>query len=303
VILPLLIVAYCLSWTCKNTRTKFILVVVLNFLVIYTGYGFLFGFLTPLLLFAAYRGNTVRSRTETYYLVGCIVAAVASLGSFFVGYRLDPASDCSSIFAPTVSQYLWFVDLMFAAPFGVTGLGAISRSVGGIGLALVVAAAWHGWKGVFAKHGKQLPVIYVIAALSAFVLLFCPPAALARTCNGLYTAHASRYTNFMQFSTLGVYFFSLQAPWPRLRVDLSAVLLVLLLRPAVMNSADQANMELFRKTKAAWRSCILSGHGVPQCNATAGFVYPYPQRTHLQDKLEYLQATQQGLFSDDPQFH
>jgi hypothetical protein len=303
VILPILVIFYCLAWTCKNERTKFTLIVILTFLITYTGYGFFVGFLTPVLLFASYRAHTSRARTDKYYLVGCTVASVASLVSFLVGYRLDPASNCPSVFAPAVSQYLWFMDLMYAAPFSITGLGLISRFVGAIGLVLAAAAAWYGWKEVLAKEGKQLPVSYAIAALSAFVLLFCPPAALARTCDGLFTAHASRYTNYMQLSTLSLYFCSLMVHWPRLRIDPAAVLLVLVLPPAVMNRVDPDRMESFRKTKAAWRTCILAGRSMPECNKEAGSVYPFPQRTHLQDKLDYLQSTQQGLFADDPGVH
>jgi len=57
-------------------------------------------------------------------------------------------------------------------------------------------------------------------------------------------------------------------------------------------------MQIFSSRKAAWRNCYLGGHSMADCDRAFGGVYPLPERTHLQEKLDYLQATGQNLFSD-----
>ena len=303
VILPTLIILYCLSWTCRNERVKFALIVILNFAIIYTGYGFFLGFLTPVLLFASYRADPNRAKPARIYLLFCIVAAVVSIGSFFVGYRYEPTDGCPSMFSAPPYRYVWFMNLMYATAFGVTGVGRVSEVIGGIVLTLVASVAWFSWKRVLANTGKPIALNFVLAVLSAFVLLFCVPTALARTCVGMDTAHASRYTNYMQLSMLTLYFCALTFRWPGLRVQLSTILLILLLPSLVVRRADERKMVLITNTKEAWRTCYLNGHTMAECNAWNGAIYPYPDRTRMQDKLDYLQATQQGLFSDAPELH
>jgi hypothetical protein len=55
--------------------------------------------------------------------------------------------------------------------------------------------------------------------------------------------------------------------------------------------------------KTGWRTCYLSGRPADDCDNENGAIYPYPERTHLQRKLDYLRATRQNLFSDAPARH
>ncbi|MEI9974205.1 MAG: hypothetical protein WDO73_20440 [Ignavibacteriota bacterium] len=53
--------------------------------------------------------------------------------------------------------------------------------------------------------------------------------------------------------------------------------------------------------KSGWRACYLSGKAADDCDDQNGAIYPEPDRTHLQEKLDYLKATRQNLFSDAPE--
>jgi len=128
----LLVILYCLVWTWRNERVKFALITVLNFVILYTGFGLFIGFLTPVLLITSYRAGHHKTATARIYLLFCTIASVVSMASFFVGYRSDPASGCASLFSPAPVQYFWFMDLMYVHPFGVRGIGLIARFTGAI---------------------------------------------------------------------------------------------------------------------------------------------------------------------------
>ena len=62
----------------------------------------------------------------TYLLLAALTISIASLGSFFVGYRFDAAVDCFSPAPENPVLYLCFVALMFAS---VAGLAVLSRKL------------------------------------------------------------------------------------------------------------------------------------------------------------------------------
>src|ERR1017187_5061756 len=298
-VLPLLLVIlYCLVWTWRHERAKFALITVLNFLILYTGFGLFIGFLTPVLLIATYRGGHNKTAAAKTYLVFSMIASVVSMASFFVGYRSDPSSGCSSLFSPSPVQYFWFMDLMYAHPFGVRGIGLIPRFTGAIVFASVAAVAVAGWKQVFGNSGGHRALNLVPAVLSTYSILFCVSAALGRTCIGLFAAHASRYSNYMQLGILSLYLCALAVGRSRLAMALSTVLLISLLPSLVVSPSDTRGMQMFSSRKAAWRTCYLGGHDIADCDRAFGAVHPLPDTTHLKEKLDYLQATEQNLFSD-----
>jgi len=51
-----------LAWTWRNERVRPALITLLNFAILYTGFGLFIGLLTPVLLVFDYRGELNRSR-------------------------------------------------------------------------------------------------------------------------------------------------------------------------------------------------------------------------------------------------
>jgi hypothetical protein len=297
-VLPvLLIVLYCVAWTWRSKRAKYALIVLLNFLILYTGFGFFIGLLTPVLLWAQYRAD--RDKIAASWMV----VSVACLASFFAGYRNQSASGCASLFSAPPVDYFRFLSLMFATPFGMRGTGFVSTLVGGIVLAAVAGIAVVNWKQVLRGGGERPALHLVLAILSAYSILFCAAATLGRTCTGLPEAHTSRYANYEQLAVLSLYFCALAFRPPRWRVNLPAVLLVLLIPSLFITSSDAADMAALFELKTGWRTCYLSGRPADDCDNENGAIYPYPERTHLQRKLDYLRATRQNLFSDAPARH
>jgi hypothetical protein len=55
---------------------------------------------------------------------------------------------------------------------------------------------------------------------------------------------------------------------------------------------------MFKTKKESWRSCYLTTGDIERCNELAGPIYPWPDRTHLAEKLDFLKRTKQNLFAE-----
>jgi len=115
----LLILLYCLSWTSRRRDVRYLLVLFINFVTIYTGFGIFLGVVTPILLILDYWASAPQTRLSKTYFTCAILVALASLGSFFVGYKLLPGLPCFSLQPRSPTSYLAFVPLMFANFFGI----------------------------------------------------------------------------------------------------------------------------------------------------------------------------------------
>src|SRR5579859_1513657 len=82
----LLTILYCLAWLQADTGRRYISVLIVNFLLLYSGYGlFMAGLTLLLLLREALHGTSEQQRTRWPAIVA-LVLSIAELGAFFVGY-------------------------------------------------------------------------------------------------------------------------------------------------------------------------------------------------------------------------
>jgi len=295
-ILPvLLVILYCLAWTWENERYKYALIVGLNFVTLYTAFGFFIGVLTPLLLAAKYREK------RSVYVLVCLGLSIVSLASFFVSYRNEDASGCASILAAPAPAYLQFFALMFASPFGFRGIDPAATIAGAAVLAAVAGVAAVSWKRLIARCFGARGLYAVLATLGSYSLLFCAATTIGRTCTGVIEAHSSRYAIYKQLAIVGLYFWVLTVRQLNWRRALWWALPVLLAPSLSITQRDRQDMSDLFKLKSGWRACYLSGKPADDCDEENGAIHPDPDRTHLQEKLDYLRATRQNLFSDAPE--
>src|SRR5579863_5195745 len=117
----LLLVLYCLAWTVQRPIVRYPLILFINFVTIYTGFGLLLGILTPFLLVLDYWASRTEARLPAAYLVGAVILSLASFGSFFLGYKFKPYVDCFSFQPQAPQSYLAYVALMCANFFAFKG--------------------------------------------------------------------------------------------------------------------------------------------------------------------------------------
>ena len=267
-----------------------------NFLLIYTGFGLFIGFLTPLLIAAEwYRNDTDLRRRNHVGSAFALLVSVLSVASFFVGYKLTAAASCFSLRPENPIRYLEFIALMFANFLGIKKSFLVAELVGGGILLAVLVWLVLATIGLLSSGNAERGQKVIKVALLAYCSLFCLHAAFGRLCIGLDAAQGSRYMTYLIIGFLGLYLCarSVHRSAPR-RTFLSAVLALALLGALRLHKAE---MQSHASEKRAWVSCYFSRHDIQQCDLVTNFkIYPWPEATNLQQKLDVLERQHLNLY-------
>jgi hypothetical protein len=298
----LLIVFYCLCWLIRSYRWKYICVLLVNFFSIYTGFGIFISLVTPTLLVLDYYGNTRHLAPKyKWYSGAALMVSLASLASFFVGYRFKAAVDCFSPAPKNPILYPWFAALMFANAAGLRILTLpVATLIGSIVLLLLLVALSVAVRRLLERESDTWPRDAAITALSAYSVVFCLNAAYGRLCLGLAGAGSPRYTPYVVLGLFGLYLYALSNRHRGVRVSLILVVLafgVLSSRP--MDRYNAGSLEYLSSHKRAWRECYLAYHDIYECDVLTHFkIYPDPEATHLQEKLDFLERNHLNLYDN-----
>jgi hypothetical protein len=302
----LLVLLYCLAWSSNPPAVRYPLLLFINFLTIYTGFGLFIGVLTPILLTLDYWFSAPQFRLSKTYFVTVLLASVASFGSFFIGYKLLPAVDCFSLQPRSPMSYVTFVGLMFANFVGLKDLTVITRIIGTMILATILVSIgsfiWLIWQHRRAKLGPdERNRALIIICLIAYTLLFCVNTAYGRLCVGLQVALQSRYVIYLEPAVLGLYFFLLSLRYPMMRKVLLSGFLAAVVAASFYR--DRGMMGITKNIKQSWKTCYLQSEDINKCDQLAGLpIYSASprqiQRSHLREKLEYLKKNRLNLYLD-----
>jgi hypothetical protein len=302
----LLILLYCLSWTSGRRGVRYPLILSINFVTIYTGFGVFLGVITPILLILDHWASTPQARLSKIYFTSAFLVALASLGSFFLGYRLLPGLQCFSFEPQSPTAYLAFVPLMFANFFGLRHITVPTQVIGTMILAAVLVSLITFVWSLLRQNSSELARddrnrALIIVGLIAYTLLFCVNAAYGRLCGGLKVASSSRYVIYLEPAALGFYFSLLSLRHAAARKFLLSGFLVAVV--AASFYLDRGGMGFSKNVKEHWKACYLQTEDIEQCNNLAGFpIYTnsprQTQQTHLREKLEFLKKTRQNLYLD-----
>lgn len=268
----LLAMLFVYAWTLRH---RYVFVSVINFFLVFTGFGFFFAIITPVLLaFDFYRS---RRRQAIIAFVMSIVTIVL----FFIGWKFQPAIDCFQFPHPRPLEYIGFIALMFSRFLGVTSAVGFGVALGTVVLGLLI------W--VVIRHARHLdePRSVAIAVLGAFTLLFCANAAVGRVCAGITGGQASRYATLLIPGFFALYLHA-TAYSGLLRARVLSVFATLVVTLALMNSGyELAAANSYGTGKRTWRDCYRATHDITACDAATHFsVYPTPV---FAPKLQFLE--------------
>jgi hypothetical protein len=293
----LLIIAYCFAWVQGRGVLRNVTVLVINFLLIFTGFGiFIVG--VTLLLFGleAYHGARTHDRGRTKTALLSLAIATASLASFYYDYRFDPSVECYHFPYHDPAAYPVFMGLMFAN-FLAVKQGVILASILGVGVIVVVSGllVLHIralWNDSCAERASVLIVI-----LLGFSLTFSAATAVGRVCLGPEGARASRYLTLLIPAFLGIYFSILTIRSDRKRVVLAGIFILLLLPSCVHRYHKE--IENFSALKRNWKQCYLAHEDIQFCDAeTKWQLFPCPECIHMKEKLEFLKRNRLNLYDN-----
>jgi hypothetical protein len=295
--LPLLmIMLYCLALLGSNRLLKYSLVLALNFLLIYTGYGLFMGAITVgFFLLEAYSSwRKVTGGPIAQPLVGLVVAAV-SLASFFVHYSFSPGAECFQIPHRHLSQYATFTALMFVGSV-VPGPLHVSHALTALGtIILLVVIAVFCWHLIHLLKSARSDKHLIGTVLLGYCLLFSASAGVGRLCLGFRAAFASRYVTLLIPAFLAIYFYLLSQSW-RGKRNYVLALWVLLLLPAAVREPWES-IRWYSNGKRDWANCYVRTENIHYCDQSANFwIHPYPEQIGLQQELDYLKQHHLNLF-------
>jgi hypothetical protein len=294
----LLIGLYCLAWMIPKPVARYAAVLVFNFLLIYTGFGFFMGLVTLGVLLLDLR-RSLRAEAESSSLpAAALLLAALSLASFFYHYRWDPAVPCFHFPDADPLNYPWFIGLMMAYFLGLRSV-VLGSVIGGFLLTGALA--------VLIRHGVRLwcnrkwsALDRTIVILLSFSLLFAANAAVGRVCMGMpESAQYSRYMGLLVPAFVGIYFHLLTWRKTALRTAVLAVFVIALV-PGTVRMPSGYSPQVVKDGKQAWRACILQTGTIDYCDRATGFpVYANPRGAHLLEKLQFLQQNGLNLYSQE----
>ena len=287
---------YALTWTVETTAWRYFSVLLLNFLLIYCGYGFFVGILTPLLL-ALDLAHALRHRRDASQPVIAMLIALASLASFFIGYRFLPAAECFRFPYHPFVNYFWFVALMFSNLLRLKGHGVAPTLVGlallAVAVSIFIRTLHTAWRKDSARNSS-----YVMLALTGFSLLYASNAAIGRVCFGVEYGQSSRYTPYLFPVFLAIYFALLQVrPQPRRTLTVAIYIVALAVAAIFLAPRDRRTIAYYRDGKASWKTCYLQRKDFVACTRETGFaIYPSPSSSQIRRELDYMQQNHLNLF-------
>lgn len=295
----MMIMLYCLTLLIQDRRTiRYIILLVLNFLLIYTGWGLFMGPVTIVLLsFDFY--TSFRDKRGVFISGAALVIALISLLLFFRLYQFNPAISCFGFSNSYILQYPVFMGLMLAAFFGwhVRLLGALAIPIGLVLLAIAIfVLLYHGRRVVkYGPYSNQISLIITI--LLSYSLLFCVNTAIGRVCTGLYLAQVSRYTTLLIPAFLAIYLHLITIKTTKLSIFiLASFIAIASIGSLPLGIIEGVALKTYN-SKINWKSCYLQTYDIESCNQLTGFeIYPFSEQ--LPEKLDYLKEKRLNLFKD-----
>ena len=296
-------ILYCLAWLIPNYGIKTLVVLILNLLLLFTGFGVFMSIITVgLFILESLRNVHLKQRGELVVSGLAVLLSVFSIGIFLVGYTFKPAVGCFASSKINLLNTLFFMSLMFSRfiRLGFSDLLIISKVVGfSLLSASIIVFSYHTYK-LTQIHGHARRASIVIAVLIGYTLLFSLGTAIGRTCIGLEHAFSSRYVTLMIPAFLGLYLhiYSVSKVIPR-KVLTGVFLLLMSVSLFSFSSSDLQIIDRLSVKKERWKRCFLEYESVEQCDKAVGFqIYPDAASTRLDWKLDYLKQNDLNLYLD-----
>lgn len=307
--MPLLLVTlFCLCWLIENLPLRYSVCAVINFMTIYTGFGFFLGGITPMLFLSELYLAWKRKRTaEMILALFFFFVALGSILSFFIDYTFNPAAEGFVFPHPYPFMYVQYILITFATFCGIRGSNIVLYFVGapvvGFMIYLLVKAGWdivhHVADAADKNLGRETAVNQIIIVLITFTLLFAANLAVGRVCLGLGSATSSRYIPYIVPAFLGLYLFAVtRKKIPIQLIGLCAA--CFFITTFSIGHNNRVYVENIYRGKQRWKQAYLQTEDIYLSDRLSEFaIHPNPQYTHLKEKLDYLKEHHLNLYLDE----
>lgn len=290
----LLLIAYCLAWAQQRAWLRYTGISLLNFLLIFTGYGIFIAVIT-VLLSAVDGWQRWRTGLKPTGAIVLWITSALSLALFFYGYVFNPAADCYQFPYRNPAAYPWFMGLMFAKFLGIKHGATVPALLGIVALIVLVSvlarSLWRLLRGF-----NRVDRVTVI--LTGFTFIYAAAAAIGRVCLGMEAASSSRNITLLIPGFVGIYFCLLMRPASYKRTLMMTMLLVAVLPGCIQRNHKE--IEGFSGMKRAWKDCYRANENIQYCDQISHWpLYPHPEAIQLQEKLKLLKQNHLNLYSSN----
>lgn len=295
----LLFMLYALTWFIPRFPLRLAAISVLNFLLIFTGFGVFVGLITPIILgIELVQSLWNQRKAESWAVVAALLCCFASWALFAHGYVFQPAVEGFRFPYEKPMEYLLFMATMAANFFGL-GPDHLGITVG-----LLITALWVvmcvSHFVIISRHGVvSRPRSVVIFSFCAYTLIYCANTAIGRVFLGWAQASmASRYITLLIPGAVAILIQLATLPSRRIAIP-TAFLYLICLAPGVliMHKWDWNNVRWFSNGRRIWKRTYLATHDEVKANQVANFmIYPIPGI--ITDRLNYLESHHLNLFYD-----
>lgn len=305
--LPLLLMMlYCIVLTVGSPVARYSGLLLLNFILIYTGFGLFIGVITPcILLLDGLRFRIYKNVTGLAFSIGSFVISILSIGSFFIDYTFSPAIPDFKFPIPEYWNYFQFMSLQFARPLGFEGSSIVTFIVGYLVFGAMIYLLFQSFYKIYSeiRGESRNDQIYfrnlVIIALIGFTLLFSVNSAIGRAQMGIDFGQSSRYVSYVLLGILGIYFALSEVKLNLIIKNRVIVLILVIIVGATFpfSNKDKELIAWYRNGKMNWKMEYLKTESIEKANAFSGFqIYPIPKHTNLEGKLQFLKENELNLY-------
>ncbi|MCI5149142.1 MAG: hypothetical protein D3916_07125 [Candidatus Electrothrix sp. MAN1_4] len=310
----LLITLFCLGWLIKNLVLRYTVCAVINFMTIYTGFGFFLGCITPILFLSELYLAWKRKRTRDLVLaLTFFLVALASMLSYFIDYTFHPAANGFVFPHPYPFMYIQYILITFASFCGIRGSNIVLYFVGapvvGFMLYLIVQAGMNiiHYPAEVSKKRNDKPstaniaIDQIILVLITFTLVFTLNLSVGRVCLGLGSATSSRYQTYLIPVFFALYLFAVTRRKVPLRGIAFCLLCFFVTTFSVGTNATTYFQDIYHG-KQRWKEAYLQTEDIYLSNRLSKFaIHPNPSHTELKRKLDYLKEHRLNLYLDKPE--
>lgn len=264
-----------------------ILLLLINALAVYTGFGI---FLSPLIIFYFILKLILKKERKVINALFSAITIITLL-TFFINYK--SAGGClespKQFFLFSYIQYIFFMINSFFGYYSYKVFFFIAPTAFLLSYIYLIYSFW---------KTKNFSKYFSTITLFSFSLLFAISSSAGRICLGITQGQSSRYVTFLIPMYLGLYIFLCLIKSNKIyrHLFLSAIIVLF-----IFISNKNISLEYQKKMtvlKKSWKECYLQYEDIGKCNQLTGFqVYPNPEATKLEWKLNYLKKNKLNLFS------
>jgi hypothetical protein len=300
----LLLFLYCHAWITDNRWIKYVSIVVLSYLMVFTGYGYIVAPINLVLLgIDIYQSIRMRIRNDITAPTIALLLSFISVGLFISRFNFNTVgAGCSGIKIADIIKYPIFMSVSYAKFIGVDFTLQRWLAVG-IGLILLLI-----FTVIFIFQGLRLvkgtmhleKIRTVCTILIGFGLVFGASSSIGRTCLGVSSATSSRYMTLLIPAFVGLYFIALSwKAYGKRPLALLLLLIILICGQLPYGKTDLDNIKYLTEDKASWKTCYLKYEDIDQCNDLT-HIQIYPGKAQeFQGKLDYLKKNHLNLYLDE----